>query len=508
MIYPSTTLYPSDTTYLETPPPLVSSDESFILYAPQFTVDDDAVVFPFRLVESLDYANLTELIRLDLSAQFDSLNFDEKIILAANIDFIESASVTDNFLSLEINPEIDSGTISENVLSTDISGISDSFLFSDNVAISANVNDSGELTENVAVSLDAYDSGQLVESVDSISIFEIFDSASLFETTSSFVDITVVELIDQVYGEFSKFAELEPPDLDSYYFYDFPLVSAEVPATEDPAIASENNLVIELDNQDSVVASDFVQNIFLDGVALTDFATLSEISFFSANVIAEDTFIYQEDFTLDADYNSSDFATSNEFAVLAVSVSQVDILNVSEHVQISIVDSDSATLSERVSIAISTADSAQLTEKPIIGATSFDVAILNEAIQINTAALRTDSATLSERDSQIGLVGRYTAQLTEKALYHADYERIDYLFLDSENAFAAILKEDFDYLTVSESNLIINPNVFDLITFKERSAIGIAAPIILNINDEPTVHGTVTGEPVIISVSGTVPTLL
>jgi hypothetical protein len=487
---------------------IIYNDENFVVYVPQFTVDDDAIVFPFRLVESLDFATLSELIQLNFSPQYDSLNVNENIILSVDLDSFESVSVVDSFLSLEINPEIDTAIVSENIFSTDVSGIKDSITLSDTIAISADASDTGTFFENVAVTLDAFDSGQLQEYVNNIYVQNVFDISELSEISSAIADLSTIDIVDQEYGEFTSFAGVEPPDYDPYYFYDFTFVSAELPAKEDPVLASETNFIIELNNQDLILASDSVQNIFLDGTALTDFLTLSETSSFYANAIASDIFVYQDNFVLDADYNSNDLISYNELFILDVSISRMDIFNISENVQISNVNRDFAALSEQVSIAISTVDVAQLREKPAIGATSVDIAILNEMIQNNAIISKTDSALISEKNLQIDLFAKYVAQLTETALYHADYARLDYLFLISEEAFASILKEDFDSIAFFETKPNIGLNRFELITFKEKTAIGIAQPLIININDIPTVHGTVVGNPIIISLGGTVPTLL
>jgi hypothetical protein len=98
--------------------------------------------------------------------------------------------------------------------------------------------------------------------------------------------------------------------------------------------------------------------------------------------------------------------------------------------------------------------------------------------------------------------------LTEIPYYDADYARLDHLFLISEIASASILKEDDDQFFVSELTSAIALNGLQLITFKEKTGIGKAAPLVLNINDNSTVHGTATGDIISISVGGTEPVLL
>jgi hypothetical protein len=82
--------------------------------------------------------------------------------------------------------------------------------------------------------------------------------------------------------------------------------------------------------------------------------------------------------------------------------------------------------------------------------------------------------------------------------------------LISEIASATILKQDFDFITVTDQVTAVGPSVFDLILLREKNYIGVSAPITLNINNgSASIHGTVTGDPVNIGLfSGTVPILL
>lgn len=487
---------------------IIDNDEIFAVYIPQLIVTDDAVVFPFRNVNSSDIATLGELIQITPSAQYDSAYADEKIILSASFDLQDNSSVTDSFVSLEISPEIDSANISEFILPTFIDGPSDSVAFSDFISISTEASDFVIFEENTALAIEASDSATLSENVENISVVGPFDSSLTEEFVELSNNVYSLDIVESQYEEIAGFATLDPPDKDYYVIYDLPHVEASVPALEDPATFAEDGLLIEFSGAESLSVSDLTIDIALDGVALTDYAELFENLSINASVFTTDIINVSENRLVEAEFSSSDIASLAEKLQLNVNLSLTEIIELSENANIGPTVHDRATLTESVSIAISSVDSLNLIENKAISAVASDIAILNELNRINASASGKDSAVVSEQKPFITLFGVQNASLIETPFYHADYQRLDYLFLIKEDAFASILKEDFEFFSVTESIPNIAPNGFELITFKEKRAIGVAAPIVLNINDNPTIHGTVTGDAIIISVGGTEPVLL
>lgn len=337
--------------------------------------------------------------------------------------------------------------------------------------------------------------------------------------------------------------------LDSNIFTDIAAISA-VLSSNDSGSASESVLGLLLDGlQDTSVLSELVNSIFVDG--LSDQATLNENVIIQTELssLDSDGFLLESSNFVAADAPGTESFVGTEFPYILAELSTTDIANLLENIpSIGITASDQSIFSElSVSIAPSVTDSGDLTESTSsevnsassdssslsdqpsieivaevndsltssdelssleISAVGSEQAQLSESVFIQVIMAASDSSIVGEINNGFMMSVKETANLIETPFYHADYARLDYVFLISEIGKANVLKEDFDSFVVTDSSVNIALNGLQLITFKERTGIGKSAPIILNINDNPTIHGTVTGDIISISTGGTEPVLL
>jgi hypothetical protein len=127
---------------------------------------------------------------------------------------------------------------------------------------------------------------------------------------------------------------------------------------------------------------------------------------------------------------------------------------------------------------------------PSIGLSSQEYQVLEEFTSIRLPA--TDSANLVENISN-SLNALDSALALEFLQNTANIQKVDaYTFIDIANV--AVLKDAIDSFFSVEITPNISPNVLQLITFKEgRIGIRKAGAIVLNVNTNPTQHGTAHG---------------
>jgi len=493
MIYPSTASYPSSTLFPER-------------VIPNFTLEDDTILIPYKSVESSDSAILSESIApFVFEPRFDSLSFADLINLNVTANLFDSANVSEQ-ISIAFE-HIDSIAVTESIGPLTIAGPHDHIYVADSINVSLNSSDSTLFEEAVTIGTFIEDSITLSDFVNSIALRQSDEVAAtdLVQSISTFVQS--IDL-DQTFIEFSGFITADGPGLDHMHWgddFDYQFIATTLSTVDDPIIVSEDISNIEIRLLESLTVSEFISLSLIgnDSLAIAD--ALASLTIFA---VSQDEFIYQELFELTTDTSVSEVIAATDASLLTVDAVGNENIALSEFISIAVSVVDSGNLTEIVANAVVQSDSLNFVENRNISLTQSDLALLTDLSNINVNATRTDSANLTERDKFIDLIGNQTGQLIETPFYQADYARLDYIFLISEIAGASILKQDFDFLTITETKPNILLNGAQLITFKEKVAIGKAAPLILNINDNPTVHGSVTGDIIIISTGGTEPVLL
>jgi hypothetical protein len=156
---------------------------------------------------------------------------------------------------------------------------------------------------------------------------------------------------------------------------------------------------------------------------------------------------------------------------------------------------DSSSLNEIISsIEINSKDSSSLIEGTQTTLTSKDASVFSELTSSASANVSSrESSSLLEIINNITLLTKDSSTLEEfdKTI---DNNSKDIFFLLSELNSISDLKLGNDSISFKESISNTGLNVFQLISFKEgKVGIRKAAPLIFNVNGNPTTHGTVTG---------------
>lgn len=506
MIYPSTALYPSGTAYPEFGPNvIVTNDENTVLFIPQFTFIDDAVTIPFKNVSSSDSAVLSESIApFVFEPRSDGLTFADNINLFVTLDLLDSASLSEaQALSFE---GIDSATANEFINSISIAGPHEHFYVGDVKNIFLSGSDSATASEAVEIGVFIEDSAVVSDFINSIALAQSDQIAATdaLISISTFVDTFD---LDNTFAEHNEFITADPPGFDHMHWndeFDYQFIATTLSTFDDPVL-SEDIPNIKIPVVDSANVSEFIQISLAGSDQLFNTDQLLSLTI---NATSEDQFIYQELFELTADVNVNDALNITDASLLAVNAFGTQSITFEENVSITVSVADSGNLTEIVANAFTQSDSLNLIENKRISLTQSDFAILNDLARINANISKTDSAVITERDKNVDLVGKQLIQLVETPFYHADYSRLDYVFLISEIGNASVLKTAEEIFAVTELTSSIALQGLQLITFKEKIGLRQSAPIILNINDNPTVHGTVTGDIISISMGGTEPVLL
>jgi hypothetical protein len=286
--------------------------------------------------------------------------------------------------------------------------------------------------------------------------------------------------------------------------FDYQFIQTTLSSIDDP-IVSENIPNIEIPLIDSANVSEFIS---LSLVGIDSLSIVDALSSLTIAATSQDQFIYQELLDLSTDTNATDSSSITDNRNLEVNAVGNQPITFGEQVSITISVADSGNLTEIIQNSLNNSDSLNFVENRRISLTQSESIVFSDLTLISANVNKSDASSLSESRNEISLSSRQESFLLEVPFYNANYSRLDYIFLISEIPSASILKEAFDYhyVTEAKSNIILNG--FQLITFKERAAIGKAAPLVLNINDNPTIHSTVTGDIIDISIGGTEPVLL
>lgn len=482
------------------------NDENFVVYVPQFTFDDDVVAFPFKNIESSDSAVFAESISpFVFEPRTDSLSFLDNINLSVDLNLSDSLSFSDQIEPVTFSNS-DSLTITDSINPIVLSGPHDHLYVADITNVSLSGFDAATFEDAPLIGIFVEDSALLSEFINSIS-FAKFESLLATDSLISISAIVDTFDLDQTFIEFEGFVVADPPGFDHMHWndeFDYQFIATTLATLDDPVVSEDiPNVLIPL--VDSANVNEFISLALVGAESLSAADNLLSLTI---SATSEDQFVYQENFELSIDINAIENISITDTALLNVNVAGQQQIAFSESTSITVFVADSAKLTEKISNSLTTSDSLHFVENKVIGATASDVAILSEFAPVSADVRKTDSLSLTERDKSIGLSSNQMSHLLEVPFYNADYARLDYLFLISEIGSASILKEDSDQFFVTELTSNIALNSLQLITFKERTGIGKSAPIVFNINNEPTVHGTASGEPVIISTSGTVPLLL
>lgn len=492
MIYPSTALYPSSNTYPER-------------VVPNFVFDDDAVLIPYKTITSTDSATVTESVNpFVFEPRSDSLVFADNIDLSTTTNLVDSASVSEEIsLALEIT---DSLALSEFVNNIEIIGPHEHLYINDFVNISLENADTATLEDTNEIGVSIEDTLTVSDAV------EVISFAQSDELTATDALIAISALVDtfdldQTFIEFEGFVVADPPGFDHMHWndeFDYQFIATTLSTLDDPVL-SEDIPNIEIPVVDSANVSEFIE---LSLVASDDLSVSDILLSLTIEATSEDQFIYQEVLELTTDTNVFDDITITDTGLLTVDAVGNENIALGESVSITVSVLDTANLTETIQNELSVSDVLNFVENKSITLTQSDSSIFNELAQISAQIVNNDNASLTESDNQIALAVMQLSHLLETPFYHADYSRLDYLFLISEIANATILKEADDSAVVTDLVPNILLNGYQLMTFAERVGIGKAAPLVLNINENPTVHGSATGDIIIISTGGTEPVLL
>lgn len=484
---------------------IVTTDENTIVFIPQFTFIDDAVTIPFKNVSSSDSAVLSESIApFVFEPRFDSLTFADNINLFVTLDLLDSASLSEaQALSFE---GIDSATANEFINSISIAGPHEHFYVDDVKNIFLSGSDSATASETIEIGVFIEDSAVVSDFVNSIALAQSDQIAATDALISISTFVSTFDL-DQTFIEFEGFVVADPPGFDHMHWndeFDYQFIATTLATLDDPVI-SEGIPNIEIPVVDSGNVSEFIQ---LSLVGSDQLFNTDQLLSLTISATSSDQFVYQEEFELIADVNSSDALSITDASLLTVSAIGIQPITFGESVSITVSVADSGNLTEIVQNSLNNSDSLHLTEKKTLSLIASELSILSDFASNSASVSKKDAASLSEGNNQIALSVSQLSHLLEVPFYHADYARLDYVFLISEIASASILKEADDSAIVTDLIPNILLNGYQLMTFKEKVGIGKAAPIVLNINENPTVHGSVTGDIIIISTGGTEPVLL
>jgi hypothetical protein len=455
---------------------------------PNFIFNDDLITVPYKNVESSDSATLSDKIFVAFES-FDSL-------------------IAEEFINIFVQGPHDHLYINDDIKS-----------------ISLESSDSGEIQEIVIISLSVEDSIILSEFIENISLAVAEENhfIDIVSNISTFIDTFD---LDQTYIEFSGFITADGPGLDHMHWnddFDYQFIATTL-STVDDLIVSESIPDIAIPVVDASSVSEFIS---LSLVGIDALSVVDVISSIETTASSQDNFIYEEFFELLADLVSTDEFTETEFSSIEANAIGLQEIAFEEKVSIEVSVSDSSNLVEIIKNSLNNSDSINFAEEENISLNQLDSIILSDLSLISADISNNDASSLFESRKEISLSSKQEFLLSENIFYHVDYAALDYLFLISEIASAFILKDAIDRITFSDFTDTLGPIAFELITFQDKSAIRAYAPLILNINNNPTVHGsvtggtpilninnnptvhgTVTGDIIEISISGTEPVLL
>lgn len=493
-------------------PNFVFNNNIVLILYKTITSSDSATFSEFNVIEEIelkiavDSFVVAEKIELFISnIAIDSFVVAEKIISYADINLFDSATVTDQFDSITFE-QFDSSAFVESIGLLSVDGPHEHIYFEETVNnFALESMDSGSAQDVAEVGVFIEDSITLSDFVNNIA-FAQTDAAQATDALIAISAFVSAFDLDQTYLEFSGFITADGPGLDHIHWdddFDYQFI-ATLSTVDDP-IVSENISNIEISLLESLTVS---ESISLSLIGNDNLALVDTLGFLTIFVASQDEFIYQELFELTTNTNVSEVIAATDASLLTVDVVGNENIALDELISITISIADSGNLTEIVANAFAESDSLNFVENRNISLTQSDLALLTDFSNINVNVTTTDLTNLTERNNFINLIGNETSQLIETLFYQVDYSRLDYLSLISEISIPSLLREVEDSFAVTELKNNIILDIFQLITFKERIGIGKAAPLIININNNPTIHGSVTGDIINISIGGTEPVLL
>jgi hypothetical protein len=502
-----------------------------------YSSDLDSTLSEFNSVsvsfDGFDNINLIESIQNALDNS-DSLTLTETSSLTISFSSSDSATLIEtasffwdssDFASLSEqvfieNSSVDSATLNESnqieLSDTDAGTLSE---FANNIDLSNS--DSAALAEALSLIVDTTDTSTLFEFIDKIDLYSVIDISELSDLVSINISANSADSLTS-FEDFHFYAET--PQEDFLTVDDLPFISVNIATSDDPVLTEGfSNIAlfvyegIILSEATSIALNAIDNAIFTDNRSIVVDASSSDTTYsvadnssIDANIVSNDTALTSEQKSISANVNVSDnanqteilqiFLFSNDFANLNeginfISQSSNDLGNVSDQnlglyiapnvdngvfsenekfIEISSRDIESIFSENPASIVLSSQDSEIFEELVEIGVSNSDSANLIEKL-INALDSQ-DSATTLE-------FFQNTANLQGQDLY---------IFADLGNALVA--KFALDSIFAVEITPNISPNVLQLITFKEgRIGIRKAGAIVLNVNTNPTQHGTAHG---------------
>lgn len=441
----------------------------------------------------------------DVFAQLsDSLSaFDEILLLSAGISSSDESILFENvandvFISEEFN--------FEEFVNLILSAFDFSLLYEEGFISTDHFSEElfsvFDQLENIFVD-GVSDSAFLQEFIDFININGIQDSLTLEEFP--FIE-TILGASDEQYqlDEQSSF-EADSPAIDSAALNDNVSIDVLI-ASEENILFQEEVPLIGLSLSDTFYLTENASNSLIN----EDLSILDEFSFADVSVIASEFVNIVENIFISTNTDSQDqflFADIAQKSALADSTDSAT--SIEENLGIIVSISDSGLLSEFVAIEVSVEEYIQLQENTIIGFESDDFLYFVDASNNQANLKSTDSANIEESDLFVLLSASDLSIANDINREIGLSGSKDFIIFTETEANANVLKDAQDSLFFVEISKNISFSAYELITYKERTGIWKRAPIVIDINTDPTIHGTVTGDPVIIGTAGgTVPILM
>ena len=468
-------------------------------------------------LDNSDSLTLFETSTLAISfSSDDSATFDEAITFFW--DVYDSASLSEQVF-IE-NNSVDSATLNESN-QIELSGADSGSLleFANNIDLSNS--DSAALAEAVSINVDTKDSSTLFEFIDNINISSINDLLSLSDFASIVISASSNDNLT-FFEDFHFYAET--PQEDFLTVDDLSFISVNIATSDDliltervsniglfvyEGIALSETTSIAFNNADNAIFTDN-RSIVVDASSSDTTYSVADSSNIDANIASNDNASINEQNSISANVNV--FDSANQTEILQIFLSSQDSVNLTEGIgAISQTSNDNIQVSDQNQGMIVTANTENVTfnendkyfevasvdigsilieNTPSIGLSSQEYQVLEEFTSIRLPA--TDSANLVENISN-SLNALDSALALEFLQNTANIQKVDaYTFIDIANV--TVPKDAIDSFFSVEITPNISPNVLQLITFKEgRIGIRKAGAIVLDVNTNPTQHGTAHG---------------
>lgn len=469
-----------------------------------FTFVDDVITIPYKTVTSSDALTLSDnVLSLLLDSILDSGSFAESLsLISAAINNSDSSSLNDIVLNLSLVGN-DSSSLSDDSDNIDIYN-QDAISFSEEVSNSLLSLDSGAVFESLELSIGSIvDSGALSEFINNILIDNVIESILETENVFVYTDLSALDS-DGFLLESNTFNVADIPSVDTSTGTEIPSISADLPNNDSTSV-SESAPTINLSVIEESTLSESIE-ISLDSNDLSNFSDSANISV--SNQSVDSVSSIETSSFVDVNANTNDSSLLSEANLIEANNLGAEQAELSEFVSIEVYVVENIILSEVVTNSLNSSDESEFIDQVSIGAIASDISILDDLSGIGASISNTDSGGLIENNYEIRLDAEDNSNLFEIPFYASNASALDLISLISETGDATVLKEDIDTFTVTDFISPIGINGLQLITFSERIGIGTAAPLVIDINDTPTVHGSVTGDIISLSIGGTEPVLL